>query len=116
MARKSEMKNKVKVYQQVNVMNKKTGEVSQQWLYQFTLWCRVKPIFREQLEAITNGVQTYRKRLEMETTYTRTSAQLNSTHRIVYKGEQYTVSIVGDTTGASKRLRFLAERLEDGGA
>ena len=116
MARKSEMNHKIKVYKQVNVMDKNTGEIKQVWLYDFFVWCRVKPIFREQLEAITNGVQTYRKRLEMETTYTKKSASINATNRIVYDGDQYTVSISGDTSGANKRVRFLAERIEDGGA
>lgn len=112
-ARASDMRHKVKVYEQVNVRNKTTGALEPRWLYVFSLWCREVTIFREQLEAIHSGAITLRDRLEMETRYT---TKLNTTHRVVHLGKLYSVSIAGDTEGTSDRVRFYIERLEDGGA
>ena len=110
-ARSSDMRDKVNVYKQVNVVV--DGKVEQMWLYDFSIWCRERTIFREQLETIVSGAETLRNRLEMETRY---PTKLNTTHRIVYKNEMFRVSIVGDTDGTHDRVRFLAEALEDGGA
>lgn len=97
----------------MNVRNKKTGITEQRWLKDFDLWCREKTIFREQLETVISGAEMLRDRLEFECRYT---DRLTTRHRILYRGEFYRVSIVGDTGGTSDRVRFLAEALTDGGA
>ena len=112
-ARSSDMRHKVKFYEQVNVRDKKTGVIRAAWRYVFTAWCRRSTIFREQLESVISGAVTYRDRYEMETRYTE---RINSTLRMVMDGKMYSISITGDTSGTSDRTRFLAERLEDGGA
>lgn len=110
-ARASDMRDKIKVYKQVNIVE--NGTVVQRWIHDFDLWCRERTIFREQLETIVSGAETLRNRLEFETRY---PTELNTRHRIVHKGEMFRVSIVGDTEGTHDRVRFLAESLEDGGA
>lgn len=112
-ARASDMRHKVKVYEQVNVRNRETGVIETKWRYIFSLWCREVTVFREQLEAIYSGANNMRDRLEMETRYT---TKLNTTHRAVHLGKLYNVSIVGDTEGTSDHIRFLIERTDDGGA
>lgn len=112
-ARASDMRHKVGVYKQVNVRNANTGSVEQKWLFTHHLWCRDVTIFREQLEMDVSGGTTLRNRKEFETRY---PANLSTRNRIEHNGELYRVSIVGDTTGSHDRVRFLAERLEDGGA
>ena len=107
------MRHKVKVYEQVNVLDKQTGTMKQKWKYVFYLWVRDVTIFREQLETIVSGAQTLRDRREFECRYT---TKLTTQHRIVYRGKLYQVSIVGDTTGVSERIRFLGEAITDGGA
>lgn len=109
-ARSSDMRDKVKVYEQVNVVE--NGVVKQKWIYTFSLWCQDRTVFREQLETAVSGAETLRNRLEMETRY---PTKLTTRHRIVFNGEMFRVSIVGDTTGSHDRVRFLAESLEDGG-
>lgn len=112
-ARSSDMRHKVKIYEQVNVIDRTTGVIKQKWRYVFTIWCREVTIFREQLEAIYSGAETLRDRREMETRYT---TKLNTTHRAVYRGDMYRISIVGDTEGIHDRTRFLMESIKDGGA
>lgn len=112
-ARTSDMRHKVKILEQVNVMDRETGAVKQKWRYVFSLWCREVTIFREQLEALYSGGETLRDRKEMETRYT---TKLNTKHRAVYKGEMYRISIVGDTEGRHDRIRFLMENIKDAGA
>lgn len=112
-ARPSDMRHKVEVYRQVNVRNKRTHVIEQRWLKDYTLWCRKKTIFREQLETIVSGAEMLRDRIEFECRYT---DKLTTRHRVLYKGQFYRVSIVGDTSGTMDRTRFLAESLEDGGA
>lgn len=77
------------------------------------LRCRVKTIYREQLEMVVSGAQTLRDRLEFECRYTEI---VTSAHRVEYKGNEYQISIEGDTDGRRRRTRFLGERLVDGGA
>lgn len=112
-ARTSDMRHKVEVYRQVNVRNKKTGITEQRWLKDFTLWCRKKTIFREQLETVISGAEMLRDRIEFECRYTE---NLTTRNRVLHNGKFYRVSIVGDTLGTTDRIRFLAESLEDGGA
>lgn len=112
-ARSSDMRHKVKIYEQINVIDKSTGVIKQKWRYVFSLWCREVTIFREQLEAIYSGAETLRDRREMETRYT---TKLKSTHRAVYQGDMYRISITGDTEGTHDRIRFLMESIKDGGA
>lgn len=112
-ARASDMRHKVGVYEQINVRNQKNGNIEQRWLYSHHLWCRDVTIFREQLEMDASGGTTLRNRKELETRY---PADLSTRNRVEINGELYRVSIVGDTAGTHERVRFLAERLEDGGA
>lgn len=112
-ARASDMRHKVKVYEQVNVVDPRNGTTKTMWRYVFSLWCREVTIFREQLETVVSGAETLRDRKEFECRYT---ATLTTRHRIVYRGDLYRVSIVGDTEGRSDRIRFLAEAVKDGGA
>ena len=107
----SDMRDKVKVYEQVNVSV--DGRTVQEWKYKFSIWCRERTIFREQLETVVSGAETLRNRLEMETRY---PTKLNTRHRVVFNNEMYRVSIVGDTDGTHDTVRFLAKSLEDGGA
>ena len=112
-AKASDMRHKVKVLEQVNEFDPKTGQAIFTWKEVFSLWCREITIFREQLETIVSGGQILSDRLEFECRYT---TKLTSAHRVEYRGKMYQVSIVGDTSGLSDRIRFLAEALEDGGA
>ena len=112
-ARSSDMRHKVGVYSQVNVRNRSTGNIEQRWLHSHNIWCREITIFREQLETDGSGGTALRNRKEMETRY---PADLTTRHRVEIDGGLYRVSIVGDTSGTHDRIRFLAERLEDGGA
>ena len=112
-ARASDMRHKVGVYKQVNVRHSKTGRIEPKWLFSHSIWCREATIFREQLETDVSGGTALRNRKEFETRY---PAKISTRNRIVYKGEMYRVSIVGDTSGTHDRIRFLGERLEDGGA
>lgn len=113
MARASDMKHKVKFYKQLNVKDHNTGDIKQVWYYDFSLWCREKIIFREQLERVRSGSNMYRKRLEMECRYT---TKITSAHRCVHKGKMYEISIEGDSDGTSDTTRFLIEEMTDGGA
>lgn len=112
-AKASDMRHKVKVYEQVNIRDEQTGKLKQVWKYSHSIWCKPSTIFREQLETVVSGAETLRNRLEFETRY---PVNLNSNHRIVYNNEMFRVSIVGDTSGTHDIVRFLAESLEDGGA
>lgn len=111
-ARSSDMRHKVKFYEQIHVRDKETKQIKTGWRYVFSAWCRRSTIFREQLESVISGANTYRDRYEMETRYT---TKITSAHRMVMDGKMYSISITGDTSGFSERTRFLAERLEDGG-
>lgn len=86
---------------------------SQEWVPVFKLWCREKTIFREQLEGVLSGGNTLRDRKEMETRYT---PKLTTEYRFTYQGNMYEISIVGDTVGDCKTIRFLGEAVIDGGA
>lgn len=112
-AKSSDMRHKVRIYEQHNIVNHETGRMEQKWRYVFSIWCREVTVFREQLEAIYSGAETLRDRLEMETRYT---TKLKTTHRAYYNGHMYRISIVGDTSGTSDRIRFLMESTQDGGA
>lgn len=112
-ARSSDMRHKVGVYKQVNLRNKKTAKIEQKWLFSHSIWCREATIFREQLETDVSGGTALRNRKEFETRY---PADLSTRNRIEYNGDLYRVSIVGDTSGTHDRIRFLAERIEDGGS
>ncbi len=112
-SRASDMRNKVDFYKQINVRNNNTGEIEQVWKFDFSLFCREKTIFREQLERVRSGSNLYRKRLEMECRYTN---RITSAHRCVYRGDMYEISIVGDTSGTSDTTRFLIETMTEGGA
>lgn len=91
----------------------KDGTTQPKWRYVFSIWCREVTIFREQLETLVSGASTLRDRKEFECRYT---TKLTTRHRVKYRDELYKVSIVGDTSGHSDRIRFLAESLKDGGA
>ncbi|MBK0347892.1 phage head closure protein [Aerococcaceae bacterium zg-ZJ1578] len=112
-AKASDMRHKVMILEQVNVLDRQTGAIAQKWRKSFYVWCREVTIFREQLEQVVSGAESLRDRLEMECRYTR---KINSKQRALYDGKFYRISIVGDTSGASDRVRFLMEALEDGGA
>lgn len=101
----------IQFYEQKNVMTK-TG-YSQEWIPCFKLWCREKTIFREQLESIVSGGNTLLDRKEMETRYTK---KLTTEHRFLYNDKMYEISIVGDTVGDCKTIRFLGEAVRNGGA
>lgn len=118
-AKASEMRQPVKLLVQNTTIDPVTGRPKVGWGpmvkdgREVILRCRVKTIYREQLEMVVSGAQTLRDRLEFECRYTE---MVTSAHRVEYKGKQYQVSIEGDTDGRRKRTRFLGERLTDGGA
>lgn len=112
-AKASDMRHKVKIYEQVNVLDRDSGVIKQKWKYEFSVWCREVTIFREQLESVVSGAESLRDRLEMECRYTK---KINSKQRAMYDGKLYRISIAGDTEGTSDRIRFLMEALDDGGA
>lgn len=111
-ARASDMRHRIGVYAQVNYVNPETGQAEQMWKHEHDIWARESTIFREQLEGVMSGAINLRNRKEFETRY---PTKLTTRNRIVYNDEMYRVSIVGDTSGEHDRVRFLAERLEDGG-
>lgn len=112
-AKASDMRHKVSILEQVNVLDRQSGAITQKWRKSFTVWCREVTIFREQLESVVSGAESLRDRLEMECRYTR---KINSKQRAYYDGKVYRISIAGDTSGTSDRIRFLMEALDDGGA
>lgn len=112
-ARPADMRHKVKFYKQVNVKNFDTGETEQRWKFEFSMYCRERITFREQLEAVYSGANTLRNRLEMECRYTR---KITSAHRALFRGDLYEISIAGDTNGKSDTTRFIMEAVQDGGA
>ena len=112
-AKASDMRHKVRIYEQVNVIDRDSGKINQKWIYAFTVMCREVTIFREQLESVVSGAESLRDRLEMECRYTK---KINSAQRALYDKKLYRISIVGDTEGKSDRVRFLMEALTDGGA
>lgn len=118
-AKASEMRQVVKLMKQGSRIDPNTGKITTGWVPEMKngqpilLRCRVKTIYREQLEMVVSGAQTLRDRLEFECRYTN---MVTSAHRVEYNGELYQVSIEGDTDGRRKRTRFLGERITDGGA
>jgi len=107
----NDFRHHIQFYEQVNVPNGRGYSI--QWEPTFKLWCRERTVFREQLEAVISGGNTYRDRKEMETRFTK---KITSGQRFMYEGFLYEVSIVGDTVGDKKYTRFLGETLKDGGA
>ena len=109
--RANDFRHHIQFYKQVDVP---TGRgYRQEWVPAFNLWCREKTIFREQLEGVLSGGNTLRDRKEMETRFTKKLSTLN---RFLYQGKMYEVSIVGDTVGDCRAIRFLGEAVIDGGA
>lgn len=106
----NEFRNRLEVYEQVNIQTPYGYET--EWKLAFKCWCRVRTIYRVQLEGIVSGGNTLRDRKEFETRYTNKITTLN---RVKYKGDMYEISISGDTEGNRKTIRFLGEALKDGG-
>lgn len=107
------MRERIQVLRQENQFNDELGTWEHTYVPFLTIRCRVRTIYREQLETVVSGANTLRDRKEFECRYT---TKITSEHRILYQGKEYQVSIVGDTVGNNRRTRFLAERLDDGGA
>lgn len=78
----------------------------------FKKWARVKVIFREQLESLLSGGNTLRDRVELTLRYT---DKIKSTMKFEYKGNMYTISIIGDKSGLKEEMSLLGEAVLDGG-
>lgn len=109
--RANDFRHHIQFYEQKDIPNGRGYDT--QWIPVFKLWCREKVIFREQLESVISGGNTLRDRKEMETRYT---TKLSTEHRFKYKDNLYEISIVGDSVGDCKAIRFLGEAIVDGGA
>ncbi len=106
----SDFRHRIQFYEQVNVPTQRGYTI--EWQPTFKLWCREKTIFREALEGVQSGGNTLRDRRELETRYT---TKLSTKNRFEYRGTMYEITIVGDTNGDCKTIRFLGEALKDGG-
>ena len=109
--RANDFRHHIQFYEQKDIPNGRGYDT--EWIPVFKLWCREKVIFREQLESVISGGNTLRDRKELETRYT---TKLNTEHRFKYKDKMYEISIVGDSVGDCKTIRFLGEAIVDGGA
>ena len=105
--RANDFRHHIQFYEQKDIPNGRGYDT--EWIPVFKLWCRKKVIFREQLESVISGGNTLRDRKELET-------KLTTSHRFKYKYKLYEISIVGDSEGYCKTIRFLGEAVVDGGA
>lgn len=111
--RTSDMRNLVTFYEHKSVWNPQSARYDQSWVPVFDRYCMVTTIYREQLKTELGGASILRDRREFTTRY-----DPKVTHRLrcKYNGEMYEISIVGDTRGDMKEIRFLGEAVIDGGA
>ena len=94
--RANDFRHHIQFYEQKDIPNGRGYDT--EWLPVFKLWCREKVI---------------KDRKELETRYT---TKLTTEHRFKYKDKMYEISIVGDSVGDCKTIRFLGEAIVDGGA
>lgn len=110
--RTPDMRDRVEVYKQIDYEDE-NGNLQTVWLYDYSLWCRQYPVFREQLEQSNSGSKTLRNRLDFETRF---PCRLTTMNRVRFNGKFYRVTIAGDADGQHDRFRFYGESLEDGGS
>lgn len=106
------MRHLVKFYETKPVWNPQSASWSEEWVYSFSRYCEITPIYREGLKTYLEGAALLRDRQEFRTRY---DERIDQTLRCEYRGRMYEVSIGGDTTGDLKETRFLGEAVVDGG-
>lgn len=107
------MRHLVKFYKHQSVWNPQSARYDLQWVHVFDRYCKITPIYREQLKTVIGGASVLRDRQEFTTRY---DPQINRKLRCEHEGEMYEISIAGDTRGDLKEVRFLGEAVVDGGA